>query len=107
MAGVGALGVILGHVASGHAAAGRNSGLMIGLQWAHFAAVGLWIGGLLALLVGLRSRSGQSAADAVRRFSTGAGIALAVVAITGLGGPSVKWEVGARYREAHMAASSW
>jgi copper transport protein len=84
MAGVGALGVILGHVASGHAAAGRNSGLMIGLQWAHFAAVGLWIGGLLALLVSLRGRSGQPAADAVRRFSTGAGVALAVVAVTGL-----------------------
>jgi hypothetical protein len=47
-------------------------------------AVGIWIGGLAWLLVETRSEEGSDRAAGVRRFSTMAGIALAVVAVTGL-----------------------
>ena len=52
-------------------------------QWAHLLAVGVWIGGLLWLLLGLR---GDPAARAmrVRRFSILAMYALFVVAVTGV-----------------------
>lgn len=84
LAGVGALGVVLGHVGAGHAASGPNNAMMITAQWVHVVAVSVWIGGLAALLAGLSGRSPRGRAEAVRRFSTAAGVALAVVVVTGL-----------------------
>ena len=68
------------HVDAGHAAAGASrSTVRIAEQWAHFAAVGIWLGGLLALLVGIRGAPSSAKAAAVRRFSTIAAFALVVV----------------------------
>jgi copper transport protein len=76
---------ILVHVASGHAAAGgRFEWAAIGFQWAHFTAVGVWLGGLAALLVGVRGDTDETKARAVRRFSAVAAFALGVVAVTGV-----------------------
>lgn len=74
LAGVSALGAIEAHVASGHAA---TSAARVVFQLAHFGAAGVWIGGLIALLLGSRS------ARAARRFSRLAGAAFGVVVVTG------------------------
>lgn len=83
LAGAGAAGTVLAHVWSGHAAGGAP-GLMVGLQWIHLVAVGAWIGGLGTLLLVLRDRPNLAAIGAVRRFSALAGVALAIVALTGV-----------------------
>lgn len=78
-----ASGALLAHVAAGHAAAGTLPAAKVASQWAHAAAVGVWIGGLAALLAGIRGLAGAERARAVRRFSASAAVALAVVAATG------------------------
>lgn len=71
-------------VAAGHAAAARSlRPLEIASQWVHFVAIGVWIGGLAALLLGVRGAPTEPKAVAVRRFSRMAGVTLAVVALTG------------------------
>ncbi|HLW16087.1 MAG TPA: copper resistance protein CopC [Actinomycetota bacterium] len=67
---VGAAATVLGHVAEGHAATGSWRVGKILLQWAHVVAGGMWIGGLAAVLVGVRSLSPEARQRAVRRFST-------------------------------------
>jgi hypothetical protein len=76
------LSAIAVHVAAGHAAAGSVA--TIAVQWTHFAAVGIWIGGLAALLLGIRGAASDIKAASVRRFSTMAGVAIVVVAASGL-----------------------
>jgi copper transport protein len=84
-AGAAAAGAMLAHVAAGHAAArGDLAWAKVVAQWVHFAAVGVWLGGLAALLVGVRGSPDETKASAVRRFSAVAGFALAAVAITGV-----------------------
>lgn len=84
-AGLGAAGAMFAHVAAGHAAAaGSLRWAVVAAQWAHFCAIGVWIGGLVALLVGTRGAPSEEKAAAVRRFSTAAIFALAVVAATGI-----------------------
>lgn len=78
-----AAGAMAAHVAAGHAAASGARAFQVAAQWGHFAAVGVWVGGLAALLVGVRGAPSEIKARAVRRFSFAAGIALAVVAATG------------------------
>ena len=78
------LAAIAIHVVSGHAAAaGTWVFATIASQWAHFAAAGLWIGGLAALLLGSRDAPSVERAEAVRRFSTLASILLVLVGVTG------------------------
>ena len=87
MAGVAlaALTAMVVHVAAGHAAAGQwPYAATIGAQVVHFAAVGIWLGGLAALLVGIRGAPTATKTAAVRRFSTIAAGGLAVVAATGI-----------------------
>jgi copper transport protein len=72
------------HARAGHAAETRPSWFNVGVQWVHLLAVGVWIGGLLWLVMMLRASSGDDRAQTVRRFSTLAGFALAVVLATGL-----------------------
>jgi copper transport protein len=73
------------HSAAGHAAAvTRMPAAHVAAQWAHIAAVGLWLGGLSALLLGLRGAPSPEKAAAVRRFSGLAGAALLVVVVTGV-----------------------
>ena len=53
--GVGAAATMLVHVAGGHAAGEATlTPLNILVQWAHLLAVGVWVGGFLWLLLGLR-----------------------------------------------------
>ena len=63
-------------------AAGRLRASVV--QWTHFAAVGVWLGGLAALLLAVRGAESAAKAAAVGRFSRIAAAGLAVVAVTGL-----------------------
>lgn len=79
-----ALTAIVVHVAAGHAAAGSwSSAVTVTAQSAHFAAAGVWFGGLAALVLFVRGAPSSEKAAAVRRFSFLAAIALAVVVVTG------------------------
>jgi putative copper export protein/methionine-rich copper-binding protein CopC len=85
LAGLAAAGAMLAHVAAGHAAArGDLAWAKVVGQWVHFLAVGVWIGGLAALLLGIGGKPSAAKASAVRRFSAVAAFALAAVAVTGL-----------------------
>jgi copper transport protein len=93
-AGAAALAMLLRAI-GGHADAGRFPALEVFAQFAHFAAAGVWIGGLAWLMVLLPSVVPAERGVYVRRFSTVAGVALCVVAVTGvvraideIGGPS-------------------
>lgn len=78
------LAAIVAHVAAGHAAAGSWPSLIaIAAQSAHFAAAGVWFGGLAALLLGVRGAPSAAKAAAVRRFAAVALAALIVVFATG------------------------
>lgn len=83
VAGAGAAGAMLGDVLGGHAAAATLAPLNILAQWLHVVAVGVWMGGLLALLLAIRGLPGREKGAAIRRFSSVAGLALATVAVTG------------------------
>ncbi|MGH2758630.1 MAG: CopD family protein [Actinomycetota bacterium] len=79
-AGLAAIGV---HVSAGHAATGRYAWVKIATQLVHFSAAAVWIGGLGALLVGIRGEPGEVRTRAVRMFSAVAGVSLVLVAGTG------------------------
>ena len=69
----------------GHAAAGRSlPAATIAVQWVHVVASGCWLGGLAALLLGVRGVASEITSSAVRRFSTMAGVAIVMVAATGI-----------------------
>ncbi|HKN81600.1 MAG TPA: copper resistance protein CopC [Actinomycetota bacterium] len=72
-----AAGAMLARATGGHA----GSVWMVLAQWLHFMGVGAWIGGLAWLSLGLLRRLEPAQ---VRRFSTLAGVALAVVVVSGL-----------------------
>ncbi|HEV2438900.1 MAG TPA: copper resistance protein CopC [bacterium] len=85
-AGVLAAGSMFADVLAGHAAAGSGP-----LRWpniadqlVHITSVGVWLGGLAALLVGLGRGPTDATAAAARRFSLVAGITLGVTALTGV-----------------------
>jgi copper transport protein len=80
-AAIAALSVMAVHVAAGHAGAGPIANVTT--QWAHVAASGVWIGGLAALLLGVRGAPSEIKASSIRRFSTIAGVGIAVVGATG------------------------
>jgi copper transport protein len=71
---------------SGHAAGGPDPLLQQAYQWLHFLAAGLWIGGLVLLLLLLRERLGTNRppVQEARRFSKLAVWLVAVVALTGV-----------------------
>ena len=73
------------HTMAGHAdAASPYRPLHLVEQWLHMLAVGVWIGGLVWLLVALRRTENLDRPAAVRAFSHLATYALAVVVATGL-----------------------
>jgi copper transport protein len=81
--GAGAAGTMLVHVASGHSVGPLN----IFVQWVHLLAVGVWVGGFLWLVLGIRALPGSDEGEqiaAVRRFSLLATVALGLVGLTGL-----------------------
>jgi copper transport protein len=85
IAGLAAAGAMLAHVIAGHAAArGDLAWAKVLGQWVHFAAAGVWLGGLAALLIGIRGEPGETKTTAIKRFSLIAGFALAAVVITGV-----------------------
>jgi copper transport protein len=82
-AGVGAAASMWVDVAASHAGAQAPVALNLVAQWAHIVAAGVWIGGLLVLVLAVRGQPSETKGRAVRRFSTTAGIAIVVVALTG------------------------
>jgi putative copper export protein len=83
-AGLAAAGAMWADAASSHAAAQSPAALNLLLQWLHVVAVGVWIGGLAALLLVLRGLHGEERGSAVRRMSGAAAVALALVVGTGI-----------------------
>jgi putative copper export protein len=74
--------VMLERVLGGHAAATQSfRWFHVAEQWIHILAVATWIGGLVLLLIHVL---GRGSGVEVGRFSTVAGFALAVVAVSGV-----------------------
>jgi copper transport protein len=67
-----------------HAASQAFAPAEIGLQWLHLIAVGLWLGGLIALLAELRGPATPAKGELARRFAVLAGLGLGMVAVTGV-----------------------
>jgi copper transport protein len=67
-----------------HAASQAFAPAEIAVQWFHLTSVGLWLGGLLALLSQLRGPATPEKSELARRFAGLAGFGLALVALTGL-----------------------
>ena len=85
--GVAAAAAMLIRASGGHAAAAATPMLDVGLQWFHFMAASVWIGGLASAFLLVRERRTAEGAEPIaeiRRYSMFAGVALAVVVITGL-----------------------
>jgi putative copper export protein len=76
---------ILAHVTAGHAGGDAGSRRLWNVvdQWAHFAAVGVWAGGLLATWSAGRARHIQHDAPIGRRLSVVAAGALILAGVTG------------------------
>ena len=66
-----------------HAGAEAPAAANLLIQWVHIVAAAVWIGGLLVLILAVRGKPSDIKGAAVRRFSTTAGIAIVVVAVTG------------------------
>ena len=81
---IAALAAIAVHVIAGHAAAvPQRPALAIAIQWLHFSAAAIWVGGLAALVLAIRGETAPAKAAAVRRFSAVAAAALIIVTVTG------------------------
>ena len=85
MLGATAVAAVLVHVLAGHAASPSSVWpLNVVVQWVHMAAVGVWVGGLLWLLLGLRGHDHEQRVAAVAVFTRIATATLVVVLVTGL-----------------------
>lgn len=84
LAGAAALVAMAVDVLNSHAAAESPAALNEFAQSLHIAAVGVWIGGLVALLVSVVGPASDGKAHAARRLSTLAGAGLVAVAATGV-----------------------
>ncbi|HEV7677051.1 MAG TPA: copper resistance protein CopC [Candidatus Dormibacteraeota bacterium] len=82
--GLAAAGAMWVDAAYSHASGESPTWFNVAAQWVHVLAVGVWIGGLAALLLAIRGRPAKEKAAAVRRMSTAAAIALLVVAASGI-----------------------
>jgi len=86
--GAGAAAAMLVHVAAGHAAGSGSLGpLNLLAQWVHLLAVGVWVGGFLWLVLGIRATAAGEESEkvvAVQRFSRMATVAVGLVLVTGL-----------------------
>lgn len=76
-------GIVVSFAAAGHPSASSSSGLAVAIDAVHFAAVCLWLGGLVTVVVG-RATKGEAAATVIPRFSRLATIAIPVVVATGV-----------------------
>jgi copper transport protein len=84
IAAISGAGLAYAHVAAGHAGASSPRAAEIAAQAVHVVAAAAWIGGLIALLVGLPGVDPEARSRAVRRFSTAAAFLLAIVLATGV-----------------------
>ena len=85
IAGVAAAMAMAVHVVAGHAGAVPGNAIAsAAMQWLHFAAAGVWIGGLAALLIGMPDASPETRPALVLRFSAIAGLCLLIVVLTGV-----------------------
>jgi copper transport protein len=83
--GVAAAGALFVHAQAGHAETQSSVRLLnVADQWLHMLAAGVWVGGLVWLLLGLRNLDRTARVTAVRRFSQLAFAAVAVLAVTGV-----------------------
>jgi len=82
--GLAAAGAMWADAAASHAGGESPAAFNLLMQWLHVVAVGVWIGGLAAVLVALRGMASPATATAVRRLSTSAAVALVIVAATGI-----------------------
>jgi copper transport protein len=83
VAGIGGAASMWVDVAASHAGAQSPVAANLIVQWAHIVAAGVWIGGLPVLILAVRGQPSDLKARVLRRFSTTAGIAIVVVAVTG------------------------
>lgn len=84
-AAIGTLAAMVAHAAAGHAGAGRWPVMpTVVFQVVHFGAVGIWIGGLAAVLAGLKGPASGARAASIRRFSTVAAAVLGLVTVSGV-----------------------
>ncbi|WP_114257495.1 copper resistance protein CopC [Streptomyces sp. Go-475] len=79
-----AAGLALTWAAAEHASAGIQVPLAMTSSVLHLLATGVWLGGLVALLLTLRRSSGEDLTEVVPRFSRIAFASLIVLAVTGL-----------------------
>ena len=84
VAAMAALAAMAVDVLNSHAAAQGPMLLNEFAQWLHVGAVGVWIGGVVALAVLLSRGATDRESDVVRRLSALAGVGIVVVAITGV-----------------------
>ena len=83
--GAAAAGALFVHAQAGHAETQSSVRLLnVADQWLHMLAAGVWVGGLVWLLLGLRNLDGAARAAAVSRFSQLAFAAVALIAVTGV-----------------------
>ena len=79
------LAVIVVHSAAGHAAAGRWPPFpTIAIHVAHIAAAGVWLGGLVVLIAGLKGAPSETTTMMIRRFSAIALVGLILVTGSGV-----------------------
>ncbi len=96
------LAAMWGDVEGSHSAAANTLRLArMGDQWAHFAAAGVWAGGLVALLATIGAVESAARVGAVKRFSAAALVSVAVIAATGF--QRAYDEVGSLHSLVHAA----
>ena len=83
LAGVAAAAGLFVEAYLSHAATEAFPPIEVALQWLHLVAVGLWLGGLVVLLLQVRGGATQGKGDIARRFANLAGLGLAAVVVTG------------------------
>ncbi|HSS11963.1 MAG TPA: copper resistance protein CopC [Acidimicrobiales bacterium] len=102
LVGLAGLAAMWGDVEASHAsAAGSLRLLRVGDQWAHFAAAGIWVGGLVTLLALIGPLPRGDRLQAAKRFSTAALASVVVIAATGF--QRAYDEVGTIHKLVHTA----
>lgn len=85
VAGLAGLASMLGDVESSHAAGERSwTWFHVGTQWLHFAAAGVWLGGLVAVVATIHRLEAEPRRRLASRFSNAALASVVVIAGTGL-----------------------
>jgi copper transport protein len=106
LVGVAASLAMLVRAIGGHASAAPTPAFEVGLQWVHFMAASVWMGGLLLAFLAVRaSRDTESPAGEIRRYSSLAGYAVAIVLVTGV--LRATEEVGGLSKLLHLFTTSY